>query len=346
MGTSKSNPELIVRVRVMPSDSRELFLEHFERLITWKDDFMNCLVLGGNGFIGSHLVDQLLVEGHKVRVFDKNEEYYRKPISSVEYQYGDFGNRGLLMEALADIDTVFHLISTTLPKTSNDDPAFDVQSNVVETLFLLEQCVSRKVKKVIFVSSGGTVYGKPLILPISENSPTDPECSYGITKLAIEKYLYLYWFLHGLDYCILRLANAYGERQRPTATQGVIPVFLERALRNDEIVVWGDGSVVRDYIYVTDIAKALIRALSYSGEIKTFNIGSGQGHSLKEVIHMIESVTGKPIQVKYTEGRSFDVSINVLDIARARSYLNWTPTTSLHEGIAHMYSWMFKEYEG
>ena len=158
------------------------------------------------------------------------------------------------------------------------------------------------------------------MLPISENSPTDPECSYGITKLAIEKYLHLYWFLYGLDYCILRLANAYGERQRPTATQGVIPVFLDRALRNDEIVVWGDGSVVRDYIYVTDISRALIKALTYSGEIKVFNVGSGQGHSLNDVIHVIESVTGQPLQVKYADARSFDVPINVLDISRVRSH--------------------------
>jgi UDP-glucose 4-epimerase len=303
---------------------------------------MNCLILGGNGFIGSHLVDQLLAEGHRVRVFDKNEEYYRKPITSVDYQYGDFGNRGLLMEALTDIDAVFHLISTTLPKTSNDDPAFDVQSNVIETLFLLDQCITRKVKKIIFISSGGTIYGKPSMLPISENSSTDPECSYGITKLAIEKYLHLYWFLYGLDYCVLRLANAYGERQRSTATQGVIPVFLEKALRNDEIVVWGDGSVIRDYIYVTDISSALLKALTYSGETKIFNIGSGRGHSLNEVIHVIESIAGQPLQVKYTDGRPFDVPVSVLDISRAKNDLDWVPTISLSEGVARMYAWMLK----
>jgi UDP-glucose 4-epimerase len=315
-------------------------------ILTKKDKFMNCLVLGGNGFIGSHLVDRLLAEGHNVRVLDKYEEHYRKPLPSVDYQYGDFGNRGLLMEALMDIDVVFHLISTTLPKTSNDDPAFDVQSNVVETLFLLEQCTAQRVKKIIFISSGGTVYGKPSVLPIPEDSATDPECSYGITKLAIEKYLYLYWYLHGLDYCIFRLANAYGERQRPTATQGVIPVFLERALRNDEIVVWGDGSVIRDYVHVTDISSALIRALTYTGEFRIFNIGSGQGHSLSEVIDVIERATERSLQVKYTNGRSFDVPMNVLDISRAKNHLNWAPTISLIEGVTHMYAWMSKVYEG
>jgi UDP-glucose 4-epimerase len=306
---------------------------------------MNCLVLGGNGFIGSHLVDQLLAEGHNVRVFDKYEEYYRKPLPSVEYQYGEFGNRGLVMEALTGIDVVFHLISTTLPKTSNDDPAFDVQSNVVETIFLLEQCIAQKIKKIIFISSGGTVYGNPSVVPIPENNPTDPECSYGITKLAIEKYIYLFWYLHGLDYCILRLANAYGERQRPTATQGAIPVFLERALRNDEIIVWGDGSVIRDYIHVTDIASALTKAITYSGETKIFNIGSGVGHSLNEVIQVIESITAHPLRVKYTSGRSFDVSVNVLDISRARNNLIWRPTVSLQEGVTRMHAWMLKEYK-
>ena len=306
---------------------------------------MNCLVLGGNGFIGSHLVDQLLAEGHNVRVFDKYAEYYRKPLLSVDYHYGDFGNRGLLMEALMDIDVVFHLISTTLPKTSNDDPAFDVQSNVVETIFLLDQCNARQIKKIIFISSGGTVYGKPAMLPIPEDSATDPECSYGITKLAIEKYLYLFWYLHKLDYCILRLANAYGERQRPTATQGAIPVFLEKTLQNDEIVVWGDGSVVRDYIYVTDIVRALIKALTYSGENKIFNIGSGQGHSLDELIHVIENVTGRSLQVKYADARSFDVPINVLDISRAKSHLDWAPMVSLLDGVARMHAWMSREHK-
>ena len=215
---------------------------------------------------------------------------------------------------------------------------------MIETLFLLEQCITQKVKKIIFISSGGTVYGNPSVLPIPENSPTEPECSYGITKLTIEKYLYLYRFLHGLDYCVLRLANAYGERQRPTATQGVIPVFLERALRNDEIVVWGDGSVIRDYVYVTDIASALLKALTYSGDTKVFNIGSGEQYSLNEVIQLIEHVTGQPLKVKYTEGRSFDVPINVLDVSRAKSFLNWTPTVSLSEGIARMYAWMLKGY--
>ena len=164
---------------------------------------MNILVLGGNGFIGSHLVDKLLLEGHSVRVFDKNEEHYRIPVHNVEYCLAEFGNRGLLLEALNDIDIVVHLISTTVPKTSNDDPVFDVQSNIVETLFLLEQCVIKKVKKIIYASSGGAVYGIPDSLPVLEENQTNPICSYGICKLTIEKYLSLFKELYNLDYVII-----------------------------------------------------------------------------------------------------------------------------------------------
>ena len=192
----------------------------------------NILVLGGNGFIGSHLVDRLIADGHFVRVFDKYPERYRAPLPEVEYHLGDFGNRGLLLDALRDIDVVYHLISTSLPKTSNDDPAFDVQSNVIETLFLLEQCLAKSVLKFVFVSSGGTVYGRPDRLPIVEESPTNPECSYGITKLTIEKYLNLYHHLHGLDYVVVRPSNPYGSNDflYNHLSDPVSPAYGERLL--------------------------------------------------------------------------------------------------------------------
>lgn len=309
---------------------------------------MKCVVVGGGGFIGSHLCEALLVEGHVVTVFDRGEAPNLDSLrqKGAILSVGDFFNPEDIQRALVDQDVVFHLLSTTVPQTSNDDPAYDVEANVVGTLRLLDLARKARVKKIIFASSGGTVYGIPQEIPIKENHPTDPTSSYGIAKLAIEKYLYLYWLLYGLDYCVLRIANAYGERQLSTPTQGVIPVFLERALRNNEIIVWGDGSVMRDYVFVTDISKALLKALTYSGETKVFNIGSGQGHSLNDIIHVIESVTGKPLQMKYADGRSFDVPISVLDISRAKNYLNWSPTISLLEGIARMHAWMVKEHDG
>ena len=305
---------------------------------------MNMLILGGNGFIGSHLVDRLLAEDHRVRVFDKYEEHYRKPVACVEYCVGDFGNRGMLSEALTGIDIVFHLISTTLPKTSNDDPVFDVQSNVVETIFLLEQCVTNKIRKVVFISSGGTIYGNPLSLPISENCPTEPECSYGITKLAVEKYMALFNHLHGLDYVVLRPSNPYGGRQNPDGIQGAISVFLGRVAQGKSLEIWGDGQVVRDYIFIDDLIDGMYKAVSVNALSRVFNLGSGIGHSLNEILDVIRKVTGKEIKVVYKAKRSFDIPSIYLDICRAKQELSWAPSVSLETGIEKTWKFVKKLY--
>jgi UDP-glucose 4-epimerase len=302
-------------------------------------DTMKSLILGGNGFIGSHLVDRFLKNGHKVRIFDKYEERYRKPLPDVDYRFGDFGNRGLLAEALQGVDTVFHLISTSLPKTSNDDPAYDVQSNVIETLFLLEKCLEFGIKKIVYISSGGTIYGRPLHLPVSENSPHEPECSYGITKLTIEKYLALYRQLHGLEYVVIRPSNPYGSRQNPHGIQGAIPVFLGKVAKGEPIEIWGDGEVVRDYLYIEDLVDAICRAAFVSSPERIFNVGSGEGVSLNRLVSIIREVTGKEVQVNYTPARSFDVPAIFLDISRAHSLLRWQPVTMLEDGIRH--TWEF-----
>jgi UDP-glucose 4-epimerase len=300
---------------------------------------MNALILGGNGFIGSHLVDKLLQEGHRVRVFDKYEERFRKPLAGVDYRLGDFGNRGLLAEALEGVDVVYHLISTTLPKTSNDDPVFDVQSNVIEALFLMEQCVEKKVRKLVFISSGGTVYGRPATLPVSENHPADPECSYGITKLTIEKYLALYQHLHGLDYTVLRPSNPYGERQDPNGIQGAITVFLGRVAKGETIEIWGDGEVVRDYIFIDDLVEGIYRASTERVASHIFNVGSGAGQSLNDIVAVIRRVTGREARAEYKAKRTFDVPAIYLDISRAKKELSWAPVTSLESGIER--TWKF-----
>jgi len=300
---------------------------------------MKILILGGNGFIGSHLVDKLLKEGHYVRVFDKNEEHYRKALHNVDYQFGEFGNRGLLSEALNGIDVVVHLISTTLPKTSNDDPVFDVQSNVIETLFLLEQCVEKKIKKIIYASSGGTIYGIPKAVPVFEENQTNPICSYGISKLTIEKYLYLFNQLHNLDYVIIRPSNPFGGRQNPFGIQGVIPVFLGKIVRNQSIQIWGTGDIIRDYIYIDDLVNAFYAAIIYNTTFRIFNIGCGQGYSLNDLLSVMKNVTGRDLLVTYTSSRIYDVPKIYLDITRATQELNWRPYTSLEQGIKH--TWDF-----
>jgi UDP-glucose 4-epimerase len=305
---------------------------------------MNTLVLGGNGFIGSHLVDRLLREGHAVHVFDRQPERYRKPLKGVVYHIQDFGNRAFLASVLPNMDLVFHLVSTTVPKTSNDDPAFDVMSNVVETIYLLEQCAKEKVKKVVFVSSGGAVYGTPAALPVPEDSPEKPESSYGITKLSIEKYLGLFQRLYGLNYVILRPSNPYGERQNPEGDQGVIAVFLGRIAKGQAIDVWGDGSNVKDFVYIGDLIEGIFRAAFSDTQSRVFNMGSGIGHSVNDIVRMITEKVGRPVSVNYLPKEKFDVSRISLDITRARKELGWEPGISLDEGLRR--TWEFVKNPG
>lgn len=300
---------------------------------------MKVLVLGGNGFIGSHLVDRLLADGHAVSVFDRVEERYRPLLEGVSYFLGDFGNRGLLTEALYDAEIVFHLISTSVPKTSNDDPVYDVQSNVIETLFMLDKCVAMKIQKLVFISSGGTVYGRSAQLPITEQGATEPECSYGITKLTIEKYLALYHHLHGLDYVVVRPANPYGSRQNPFGIQGAISVFLGKIAKGEPVEIWGDGEVVRDYLYIDDLIEGICRAAFMPARQRIFNLGSGDGVSLNRLLAVMQQVTQRDVKVGYLPARSFDIPAIYLDISLAHDLLGWQPVTSLEEGIRR--TWEF-----
>jgi UDP-glucose 4-epimerase len=300
---------------------------------------MRDLVLGGNGFIGTHLVDRLVADGHQVKVFDRDWSPFAPRHSTVDYRLYDFANRPELEKALRDIDVVYHLLGTTVPQTSNQNIILDVESNVVATVSLLEQCVGRGVKKLVYVSSGGTVYGRPIQLPVKESHPTDPECSYGITKLAVEKYLALFSRLHGLNYVILRPSNAYGERQDPNRRQGAIPAFFGKAARGEAIEIWGDGGVVRDYLYVGDLVDGIVRAARTTTTSRIINLGSGEGRSLKEIVALVGAIVGRPVPVNYGSARSFDIKEIYLDIGRALRELKWTPTTSLEVGMTK--TWEF-----
>ena len=300
-------------------------------------------MLGGGGFLGPHLSQALLGQGHTVRIFERpnlrcDVSFSNNP--NVEFIEGDFVNEQDVTNAVPGCDVIFHLISTTLPKSSNENPVYDIESNVIGTLHLLRSAIKSDVRKILFASSGGTVYGIPREVPISESHPTDPVCSYAIGKLAVEKYLYLYHVLHGLDYCVLRIANAYGEGQRPFGSQGAVAVFLKKAMNDEVIEIWGDGKVVRDYVYVGDVIDAFLKAMSYEGEHRLFNVGAGEGRSVNELVSAIESVIGRPVGRRYVHGRSFDVPINVLDISRARVALGWEPKTPLYDGLARTLEWL------
>ncbi|MGZ8546870.1 MAG: NAD-dependent epimerase/dehydratase family protein [Sulfuricurvum sp.] len=304
------------------------------------------LILGGGGFIGSHLCDALLSGGYSVKLFDRlGIPPYRffTEQESIELMQGDFSSVADIEQAVSGCQVIFHLVSTTLPKSSNDDPIYDVESNIVASLRLLDIARHAGVEKIVFVSSGGTVYGVPHIIPIPETHPTNPVSSYGIGKLAIEKYLYLYEVLHGINYCVLRLANPFGERQRPNSAQGAVSVFMNRAIHNQPIEIWGDGTVVRDYIYIKDVVDAMLATAFYKGKERLFNIGSGQGKSLNEILAAIEMLLDRPVARTYLAGRAFDVPANVLDIAHAQKYLAWSPQVSFEDGLMKTFRWLYSD---
>lgn len=304
---------------------------------------MKCVIFGGGGFIGSTIADRFLLAGHQLRIFERPRvQPYRKftDQENVEWMTGDILSNHDLNAAIDGMDVVLHLVSTTLPKSSNDDPIYDVQSNIVGTLQMLNAMVANNVRNIIFISSGGTVYGKPKYLPIDEQHPTDPLVSYGITKLAIEKYLQMYESLHGIKAITLRVANPYGERQRIETAQGAVGVFLHNALKDIPIEIWGDGSVKRDYIYIGDVAEAFLQAVNYQGLNRVFNISSGQGISLNELIALLENVLGKTIERHYLAARPFDVPVSVLNNQLAQKQLQWTPLTSMSDGISRTAAWI------
>lgn len=303
---------------------------------------MKALVLGGNGFIGSHVVDHLLAAGHDVRVFDRAPEQYRKPLSNVDYRLSTFDDIPALAEALEGVDVVYHLISTTVPSTSNRDPVYDIESNLVATVKLLNQIRDSEVSRVVYLSSGGTVYGIPEFSPIPENHPLRPICSYGVVKVAIENYIQMYHHLYAIDYVVLRASNPYGERQGHTGVQGVIGTFIGKVLSGAQIEVWGDGNVVRDFIHVNDLARLSV----YAGEssvLGEFNAGSGKGNSIKDIVSTLASVSGKEIKPGYCPRRSYDVPQIVLDVSKAKREFSWNPTIGLEEGMWKTWHWMSEQ---
>ena len=301
-------------------------------------------IFGATGFIGSHVVDRFLDEGCNVKAYGRSLPGLISPNSQYHSNFKlislDLSDKLLVNKALTCVDVVISMASSSLPHNSNNDPHNDIQSNLIGSLNLLDASVENNISKFVFISSGGTVYGPPIDVPILETHPTNPICSYGIVKLAIEKYVMLYQKLYNLNSTILRLANPYGERQRLDAKQGVVPVFMHRAMNNLPLEVWGDGSVIRDFLYISDVVEAIRLSCIYNGNNTIFNIGSGVGMSLNELIQLLEDITAKQLKVIYKPSRVFDVPTNVLSIDLAQSSLRWTPRVSPKQGIKNFYKYI------
>lgn len=297
---------------------------------------LRVLVMGGLGFIGSNLSRLLLAEGYQVRIFDKlygSRHLISDIAEKLEIEEGDAKRPDDIVRSLEDIDIAIDLIHTTVPGASMNDPAYDVQSNVVSHAAWLSSIKKSKLSRIIYVSSGGTVYGIPQKIPIAEDHPTDPISSYGITKLAIEKYIALYANIQGIEYRICRPANVYGEGQHRHVGQGVIGVFLERYLKGQPIEIWGDGSVRRDYLYVADLVQGVVSLIKHRGTSRIFNISSGIGYSLNDIVALIRDELKMPVVVKYMTSRAFDVPVNVLDSSRIRLETGWQPQTDMVDGM-------------
>lgn len=299
------------------------------------------LVTGGNGFIGSHLVDALIDEGWEVLVLDLSRRRYDPLPPTLHFMQGDMNQVALLREALTGVDVVFHLAWASIHETSNRNLVEDVQANLISSIRLLESCVWADVQRVVFISSGGTVYGPAQEIPISEDHPKNPINAYGVHKLAVEKYLQLFRHLHDLEYMILRPSVPYGPRQNPFGKQGAVAVFMYRIWQELSLELWGDGSTTRDFFYISDLVRAAVSCAEQPTPAQAvFNIGGEDEISLLELIECIEAVTGKGAEVAFRPAREFDAPRILLDTGRAEASLGWSPQVNLREGLELTWQWM------
>ena len=309
---------------------------------------MNILLLGATGFIGTNLVLSLAKdESNTITVIGKNRTHFLA-IEKLKLPNVTFIESHLTMETdfaslVNNQEVVYHLISTTVPTTSNQHISEELKENVVLSSNLFDACVKKEVEKVVFLSSGGTVYGKEASCPLGEETPTNPISSYGIQKVTIEKLLYLYNYLYGMDYRIIRLSNPYGPYQRPNGVLGAVTTFTYKALKGEEITVYGDGSVVRDFIFIDDAIRGIINIVNGKNNFHTFNLGSGYGTSIRSVLSEIESTLGIKMDVVYKESRKVDVPTNFLDISRYESCYGALNPISLSEGVAKTAAFLKKE---
>lgn len=297
------------------------------------------LLIGGNGFIGSHLVDLLLLSGYDVRVLDAMRERFRLPLPAVEYFIGDLTDRVLLRSALAGCDVLIHLAHNSLPLAPSQQPEQSVHCNVELFCGVLEQALHCQVPEVVFFSSGGAVYGETPVHAIREATECQPLSPYGRAKLLMEQTLASFQATRGLRYIVMRPSNPFGPRQDFRGQQGVIPIFLHRLMTGQPISIWGDGLAVKDYLYVSDLAEATLALMRAGFDNEAYNVGSGYGTSLRSILALLEVETGRRAIVEYAAPRATDVRNNVLAIEKLKARTGWQPCVSLERGIGLTRQW-------
>jgi len=301
------------------------------------------LILGGFGFLGTNLVEELIHRGNfEIIIFESQDILPQNTeiLNNVKVYYGDFYNENdyEIIFKENQIDLVIHFISTTIALSSNENINYDIDSNLKSTIHLLNLMKQYEIRNIIFASSGGTVYGIEKNIH-KETDPTLPISSYGIIKLAIEKYLYLFNYHFGLNYLILRFSNPYGE-YHTSIKQGLINVILKRILKKETIEIWGDGTVVRDYIYIKDLVSVIVDLIDLNIQNEIINVGSGQSYSINEVLDIIKEIIGE-FPIKYLTARRVDAPSLHLNIDKLKSYLSLN-LIELKEGIRKTLSWLKK----
>jgi len=303
---------------------------------------MNILITGGAGFIGCHLVKYLAGKGHRIWAVSRSDRipeelFGQSGITFLKTNRFDYSD---VERFFRHIDIVIHLAWSSIPTMDIDDFSSEVKYNVSGTIQLLNVCSKYKVKQFIFLSSGGTVYGVPQQIPIPETHPLNPISSYGIGKLCAEKYITLYSNLFEMKTTILRVANAFGERQNLLKGQGVVGIWLSKILDNEPIEIWGNDKKIRDFIYVGDLVRVIEKVLTMDTKSQIYNIGSGKGHALKDLLEIFRNELDLDFSVRLLPERLIDVPVNVLSINKAASELDFDPVMSLEEGIKRTLGWL------
>lgn len=300
------------------------------------------LLIGGSGFIGSHLVPLLLAQGRRVTIMGRNKQPRLPLPEEVKYISADYADLDITRDLLAKHAEVIHLAYATVPNTSYDNPLGDLLENLPACVQLFS-LAAESGSRLMLVSSGGTVYGEAQKLPIPEDHPTAPISPYGVTKLTLEKYARLYFVTHGLDVVCVRPANAFGEGQRPFIGQGFIATAMGSVLQGKAIRIFGTKGSIRDYLHVSDMAAGILAVLERGKAGEVYNLGSGMGHSNLEVVKAMAPLLheiGHEVRTTHAPERPFDVQANILDCSRLRMDTGWTPKVDFADGLKRTRDWL------
>jgi len=301
---------------------------------------MRILVTGGAGFIGSNLVDALIDAGHQVLVVDNLSTGNKNNLNpKAKFLQLDIKDKKLAEVFSSEKpEIVFHLAAQIDVRKSVADPIWDAEQNILGSVSLLENCKQSKVKKIIFSSSGGAIYGDTDKIPTTEDQPERPISPYGIAKLTIDKYLAYYQQVFGLPYISLRYSNVYGPRQNSKGEAGVVAIFCDKILAGQQPVINGDGKQTRDYVYVADVVKANLLALD-SDKVGAYNIGTSVETDVNDLAELIKQAAGSDLELSHGPAKAGEQQRSCLDFYKAEKELGWQPAVNLEDGIKKTFEW-------